>query len=312
MILHHGIIDSRLALPRLVKPDAMYQVRKARVTAERIKEGMDFDGSRAGDVNERNLSWFDWSLTAGVSLDGQDLLFFESGEGVGSNYSIFMRGMDGSPAVRLGAGSFPKLSPDGKWVAALDNASPQQLELLPTGTGQRRQITHDSLEHIEVGWVPDGKAVVFTASEANRPARSYWMNVEDGKIRALTPEGTEGTLASPDGRYLLATDPQRKRWLYALDSGKPQPVVAAIKDADAVLDWEADSHSLLVADRGLPVKVARVYLDSTRREELRRFAPSDAARVVVVGGVAFSADRKSYAYSYYRILSDLYVVDGLR
>jgi serine/threonine protein kinase len=269
-------------------------------------------GSRAGEGNERNLSWFDWSLTAGVSPDGKNLLFFESGEGVGSNYSIFIRGMDGSPAVRLGSGSFPKLSPDGKSVAALDNGSPQQLELLPTGTGQRRQITHDALDHIAVGWVPDGKAVVFTASEANHPARSYWMSLEDGKIRSLTPEGINGTLVSPDGKYVLAMDGQRKRWLYPLDGAKPQPLVAAIKDEETVVDWEADSHSLLVADRGSSVKVSRVYLDSTRREDLRSFAPSDAAGVVVIENVAFSADRKSYAYSYYRILSDLYVVDGLR
>ncbi len=269
-------------------------------------------GSRAGEGNERNLSWFDWSLTAGVSPDGQNLLFFESGEGVGSNYSIFIRGMDGSPAVRLGSGSFPKLSPDGKWVAALDNGSPQQLELLPTGTGQRRQITHDALDHIAVDWVPDGKAVVFTASEANHPARSYWMSLEDGKIRSLTPEGINGTLVSPDGRFLLAMDGQRKRWLYPLDGAKPQPLAAAIKDEETVLDWEADSHSLLVEDRGSSAKVSRVYLDSTRREDLRSFAPSDAAGVVVIENIAFSADRKSYAYSYYRILSDLYVVDGLR
>ena len=269
-------------------------------------------GSRSGDANERNLSWFDWSLTADVTPDGQNLLFFESGEGVGSNYSIFLRGMDGSPAVRLGTGSFPKLSPDGKWVVALDNGSPRQLELLPTGTGQRQQLTHDSLEHVGVGWVPGGKAVVFSASVPNHPPRSYWMSLDDGKSRALTPEGTLGTLVSPDGKYLLATDPQRKRWLYPLNGGKPEPVVSALKDNDALLDWEADSQSLLVGDRGFPVKVSRVYLNSTRREDIRSFSPSDAAGVVVVGGVHFSADRKSYAYSYYRILSDLYVVDGLR
>ena len=49
-------------------------------------------GLRAGETNERNLSWFDWSLTSDLSPDGKNLLFFESGEGVGSNYSIFMRG----------------------------------------------------------------------------------------------------------------------------------------------------------------------------------------------------------------------------
>ena len=73
-----------------------------------------------------------------VSPDGKNLVFFESGEGVGSNYSVFLRGMDGSPAVRLGSGAFPSLSPDGKWVAALSLASPAQIEVLPTGAGKPR------------------------------------------------------------------------------------------------------------------------------------------------------------------------------
>jgi eukaryotic-like serine/threonine-protein kinase len=269
-------------------------------------------GLQSGETSERNLSWFDWSLVADISPDGKNLVFFESGEGVGANYSIFLRGMDGSSAVRLGSGGFPSLSPDGKWVVALDNASPSQLELLPTGTGQPRQITNDSLEHIRAGWVPDGKAVVFTASEPNHAPRTYWMSLDQGKARALTPEGTNGTLVSPDGKYVIATDPALKRWLYPLEGGEPKPLSAALNDDDLLIDWEADGKSILVSKRGPSCKVMRVYLDSSRREDVRTLSPSDGAGIVTVGGVRFSADRKNYAYSYYRILSDLYVVDGLR
>src|SRR5581483_4436689 len=147
-------------------------------------------GLHDGDKNERDLSWFDWSLTGDVSRDGKMLMFFESGEGVGSNYSVFLRGMDGSSAVRLGSGAFPSLSPDGKWVAALSLASPSQIELLPTGAGQQRLLTNDALEHLRVRWLPSGQAVVFTASEPNHAPRSYFMNVVDGKSRPITPEGT--------------------------------------------------------------------------------------------------------------------------
>jgi eukaryotic-like serine/threonine-protein kinase len=265
-----------------------------------------------GESAERNLSWFDWSLVADMSPDGKTLLFFESGEGVGSNYSVFIRGMDGSPAVRLGSGAFPALSPDGKWVAALNNGSPNQLELLPTGTGQQRQITHDALEHLGVRWTPDGKALVFSASEPNHAPRTYWMNLDEGKPRAITPEGTAGTLVSPDGKYVLAIDGQNKRWLYPLAGGDTQPVSAVLKDTETVLSWEPDGKSVLVGERGFPFNVWRVYLNSTRRDEVRTVSPSDAAGIVTLGGIRFSADRKSYAYSYYRILSDLYVVDGLR
>ena len=269
-------------------------------------------GLRSGDASERNLSWLDWSIVSDISGDGKNLLFHETGEGVGPNYSVFMRGMDGSPAVRLGGGEFPALSPDGKWVAALNHQSPDQLELLPVGAGQPRQITHDSLDRSRVGWVPNGKALLYLASEPNHQPRTYMLNLEDEKSRPITPEGVLGLLVSPDSKYLLARDPERKRWLYPLEGGDRQPVSAAISNTDQMIEWEPDGKSVLVAERGNPLVVWRVYLNSDRRERVQSFALSDAAGIVTVGGVRFSADRKSYAYSYYRILSDLYVVDGMK
>jgi len=163
-----------------------------------------------------------------------------------------------------------------------------------------------------VGWVPTGKAIVFSASEANRAPRTYGMNLDDGKAHVITPEGTTGALVSPDAKYLLATDPELKRWLYPLNGGDPKPLSAALNDDDLLIDWEPDGNSILVGQRGTSCRVMRVYLNSSRREDVRTFAPSDTAGIVTVGAVRFSADRKTYAYSYYRILSDLYVVDGLR
>jgi len=269
-------------------------------------------GFHDGDKNERDLSWFDWSLLSDISPDGKNLIFFESGEGVGSNYSVFMRGMDGSPAVRLGSGDFPALSPDGKWVAALNLASPTQIELLPTGAGQARVVTNDSLEHTRVRWAPSGSAILFTAYDTNHAPRTYWMDVNSSKIRAVTPEGTTGLLPTPDGKFLLARDSEGKRWLYPIEGGDPQPFDLALEPDDSIIDWEKDGKSLLVMKPGNPVKVVRVYLGSSKVEEVKTFAASDPAGVVTIGGVRFSADRKSYAYDYFRILSDLYVVDGLK
>jgi hypothetical protein len=111
---------------------------------------------------------------------------------------------------------------------------------------------------------------------------------------------------------LVAHAPDGKRWIYPLDGGDPQPLSAAITDSDSLVAWEADGKSLLVAQRGIPLQVWRVFLNSTRREPVRSFTPSDAGGIVAVAGPRFSADRKSYAYTYSRVLSDLYVVDGLK
>lgn len=268
--------------------------------------------SSPGETVERNLSWFDWSTGASISPDNKNLIFFESGEGVGARYAVFMRGMDGSPAVRLGDGTFPQLAPDGKWVAALTLTTPTQIQLLPTGAGERRQLTGDSLEHTRVAWVPGGKAIVFVASQPNQRPRSYWMNLENGQQRAITPEGVTGTLTSPDNKFLLAFDSGRKGWLYPLQGGQAQPLVAALDREDFVIGWEKDGKSLLVQASGIPAKVMRVYVGSLRRELVRQVAPSDPAGIVTMAGITFSPDRKAYAYAYFRILSDLYVVDGLK
>ena len=78
------------------------------------------------------------------------------------------------------------------------------------------------------------------------------------------------------------------------------------------VQFEPDGKALIVAQAGVPQKVFRVYLDQNRREEIRQLIPPDPAGLQEVRGLRLSADGKSYVYSYYRILSDLWVVDGLK
>ncbi len=73
-------------------------------------------GLASGESKERDLSWLDWSAPKDLSADGKTLLFTESGEAGGENYSSYLRETDGSPAVRLGDGFGFALSPDKKFV----------------------------------------------------------------------------------------------------------------------------------------------------------------------------------------------------
>jgi dipeptidyl aminopeptidase/acylaminoacyl peptidase len=247
-----------------------------------------------------------------ISPDGKTVLFGESGEGVGAKYGEYLRKTDGSPAVRLGDGDYAALSPDGKWVAALDLSYPKQIQLLPTGAGQPRRLTNNGLGHLRVAWVPDGSGLVYIAAEPNQPARSYWMDLNGNNSRPITPLGTAGILVTPDSKHLVASDENGKRWLYPLAGGEPVPFPAKLKDTDLLMQFDPDGKSVLVRQRGVPARIARVFLNSDRREELRQIAPADPAGVLSIAAVRFSADGKSYAYSYYRTLSDLWVVDGLK
>jgi hypothetical protein len=53
---------------------------------------------------ERDLSWFDWSLMGAISSDGEMFAFSESAEAVAGKGYTYVRGIRGTPAVRLGEG----------------------------------------------------------------------------------------------------------------------------------------------------------------------------------------------------------------
>ncbi|HEY6769891.1 MAG TPA: protein kinase [Candidatus Sulfotelmatobacter sp.] len=264
-----------------------------------------------GETHERSLSWFDWSLLNDMSADGKTILFSETGEAVGANYSMFIRGTNGSPAIRLGDGGFGALSPDGKWVVT-EVGNPARLLLLPTGVGESRQLTDNKAHHFSAVWLPDGKSIVYSSAEPGHGRRSYVMDIQGGTPRALTPEGTGGSLISPDGKYLLTIDAKRERWLYPISGGAPQKLDLTINRDENIFSFFDGGKSLLVRTRDVPLKITRIDLATGRRSAWKEIVPADPAGAQSIPSLRFSADGKSYAYSLGRILSDLYVVDGLK
>ena len=49
-----------------------------------------------------------------------------------------------------------------------------------------------------------------------------------GTPRPLTPEGTIGGLPTPDGKFVLAVDAKRTRWLYPIAGGEPGDSLGAL------------------------------------------------------------------------------------
>ena len=270
-----------------------------------------FIGMAPGEKAERNLSWFDWSATNDLSPDGKIAIFSESGEAVGAKNGVFMRNTDGSPAVRLADGTGGSLSPDGKWLAVTSNESMSQIDMLPVGAGQPRRLTHDSLQHFRAAWILSGSGLVFNGAAASGPIRIYFCD-RQGQTHPVTPEGISaafGIVVTPDSKYVLGIDQQGVLLLYPVDGGNPKPLPAKIQPDDVVLRMESD-QSILVQRPGIPATILRIDASGKERE-LYTIAPGDPAGILELRGFRFSADEKSYIYSYYRVLSDLWVVDGL-
>ena len=273
-------------------------------------------GRAPGEDNERSLSWLDWSFPTYLSDDGTTLLIEEQNMVTDGNYALFMRKTDGSPAVRIGDGRAFALSPDGEWVLTSRLADGRRdLVLLPTGPGQARVV--GALDVVPSGgdYLPDGERIVLAAHEPGKGTRLYVGELSDGGLRPISPEGVTAyfsRMVSPDGTYAFATAPNRTITLYPTGDGEPR-IVPRTSREDLPVGWDRDGQHLFVQHgAGRPAVVERVSIDTGDREPWLELSPPDPAGVTVVGPIRMSLDGQAYAYSYRRVLDELYMVEGLR
>jgi Tol biopolymer transport system component len=273
-------------------------------------------GRGPGESKERDLSWLDWTAAFDLSRDGKTLLFTESGEGSGPAYSCFIRGTDGSAPVRLGDGGGISLSPDGRWITAYTpREEPPRLWIYPTGAGEKRALpTGDLQVEASAEWLPDGKRIVFTASEPGHGSRLFVLDLAGGNPRAVTPEGYRlvPRTVSPDGRRVVVIGPERKRYFYSLEGGEPEPIPGLAAD-ETPIGWGGDGRFLFVIRRrDVPAKVSRLDVSTGKREPWMDLSPADGAGIVDISPVILTPDGREYVYGYSRTLSDMYVVEGLK
>jgi hypothetical protein len=286
------------------------------LTSTRIWSGL--RGGVRGERTERELTWLDWSVPEDVSPDGRILLFNEQGIGGGDNYSVCIRGTDGSPPVRLGEGAGGSLSPDGKWALVVRFwESPPKLELLPLGAGEPRTLPETGLEYIAGAcYFRDGERILIIGNQRGQGVRGFVRRLEGGPLEPVTPEGVRPIpmsriAVSPDGRLVVGTTRGRGPIVYPLDGGASRPVSGALPD-EMPVGWARDSKALFVSKTSgvsFPWKVYRVDLQSGARTLfLESPGPPDQAGVKM--GVRFiGPDERTYMASYFRRLDDLYVVN---
>ncbi|MBI3664906.1 MAG: serine/threonine-protein kinase [Acidobacteria bacterium] len=267
-----------------------------------------------GETKERDLSWLDFSVPRDLSADGRMLLFDETGEGGGATYAVYIRKTDGSPAVRIGEGIALGFSPDGKWALAMTQSSGNQLTMFPTGPGELKRLPREGIDYQWASWFPDGKRLLVAGSEPGHGVRLYVQDLSGGKPRAITPEGISirGSAVSPDGRAIICRNPDGKYFLYPADGGEPRSI-PGLGPEELPSQWGADGRSLYIFRRGeLPARVYRLDLSTGRKELWKQFMPADPTGVDGIGRPIVTVDGKSYVYNYARILSELYVVEGLK
>jgi hypothetical protein len=262
---------------------------------------------------EQDLSRLTTSVPVDFSRDGRHLLYVEL-----LDSGIRLGALDGSPSVRLGAGSAMALSPDGRWVLTIRPEDPTQLLLLPTGPGSQRLLPRGGLvHHFAADWLPDGRREVVSGAAPGQAPRLFRQDVEAGEPRPFSAEGLRlllwsARVVSPDGRQVVALDADLGPVLVPLD-GSPPRRLPGFGDDLMPMGWAHDARTVLAHPRSLARlwSIERIDVLTGRRERWRTVGPSDPTGTPLVYAVRVSPDGRRYAYSAIRFLSDLCLVRGV-
>ncbi|HTD52793.1 MAG TPA: protein kinase [Thermoanaerobaculia bacterium] len=268
-------------------------------------------GFSAGDREERNLTWLNWSFPTDITPDGKTVLFTEQNI---EPQATYLRKLGGSAAVRIGEGDSYGFSPDGKWALSRRRVESGQIMLLPTGAGEPRLLVKSNVNCQAATWFPDGRRILISGNEPGRGSRLFVQDVPDGSPRAITPEGVSCLFhaVSPDGKSAVATGADRRIAIYPTEPGEPR-AVPGMELGDIPLRWTADGASIFVyRPSAPPLRVEKVDVKTGRRTLWKELRPPDPSGVEQVGPIVIAPDEKSYVYSYRRALDELYLATGLR
>ena len=264
------------------------------------------------DVGERDLSWLDAPIVIDISANGDMILFNETGVGGGSGSSVYLRRTDGSPAVRLGDGFALALSPDARWALRTPAFGSSRIDLLPTGPGETRSFDRPGFSFFGARWLRDGGQVVVSAEEQGRARRLYSLNLDSGELRAITPEDAAGSwFVSPDGT-LVAASRDGEITMYPIAGGSTLDA-PSLGEEERLVGWIESGLLVTVDPTGSDLGQIFTMDPANGRKELwRDIRPRDPAGLMWHGfGIVVSPDGRSYAYSWHRALSNLYIVEGL-
>jgi dipeptidyl aminopeptidase/acylaminoacyl peptidase len=263
---------------------------------------------------EKDASWLDWSILNDLSPDGRTILFSETREGGGARSAVYLRRADAPAPLRLADGMGDALSPDGKWVLAHQGAT---LAIVPTGTGEPRELNVEGSFESGAAWLPDSRRVIVGGATGKGAYRLYLIDTLDETAKAISPEniwsgGVRSFAVSPDARFVAGMNAGETIVLYPLDGTAAMPV-QGVEKGEIPIQWSADGASLFVyRPTALPARVHRVTLATGQRELWRELTAADPAGVYKIAPVTITPDGNAYAYTAMRVLSELYRTEGVR
>lgn len=267
------------------------------------------NGSGGEDVS---LDLFGRSAIAGLSADGRQVLIDEGRE-VGTG--AYLRSTDGKDTIAFVGYTARGLKPDGAWMLVSPRGNLNQLQLMPTGAGQPRDVPLNpglELARDQVAlWSRDGQRVfMWLLPTGESGLARLFMREDEQPWQAITPPGPSGQFAvSPDGHSVAVRAQGNLVRIYST-SGKPPRTLDG--EHGRPIHWSADGHLILIGQEQFPARLYRRHVITGKIEPWHTIAPPDPSGVMFIGRLFIAADDQFYAYQYSRGLNDLYLVRDLR
>jgi Tol biopolymer transport system component/tRNA A-37 threonylcarbamoyl transferase component Bud32 len=305
----HG--KSRLVLPSPGSLTIQDMAADGRWLVTRDDQPRRLTGHSPGWNGERDFSWLDGSILPILSGDGTLMVFTDVSVFAGGHYALMLRKTDGSPAIRLGAGSARAISRDHRWVIGQVPTTPAQWVVYPIGPGETRSLHWPELASVtSVDFFPDGRSFLVCGTPPGKSARCFRSPPDGSVLEPVTPDSAGTALLRPDGGAVLVRR-DSLQWIYPIGGGAPKQISGI--GADSVLRWSPDGAALWVqtATESGP-RIDRVDVATGRRTPLLSVAPAISAALFNFNRITLADDGKTYIYETRNRFSLLFTVEGVR